>query len=60
MTDGSYDCPDCDSTEFEQRVEQQETVTVDENGEPEQIVADHVDVQVITCGDCGTVVEDYR
>lgn len=60
MTTGTYVCPNCDSNEFTQKVEQVETVTADENGEPETFTATHLDVHFIKCGACETMIEDYR
>lgn len=56
--DGPYLCPNCGSTEASQITTQTEHVVADENGEPENIEVEYVDVNHAECADCGeTLIE---
>lgn len=55
---GAYLCPNCGCTEAIQKTVQDETVTADENGEPEHINVETVEVIWAECQNCGkTLIE---
>lgn len=60
MTTGDYICPteSCNSVRFNQRVQQDELVTVDENGEPLHFTVDSLLVKSISCAECGAEITD--
>lgn len=54
---GNYQCPECDSRRFAQTTTQYEYVNADDNGEPESIEVESVEVEQIICSECGEKVQ---